>query len=320
MAPRRPGRDQPPVTQDALVQAALVVLERDGLDALSMRRVAGELGLQAARCTGTCGTRRSSSSWSRTPSLAGMDRRSGRGLAGAGVGAGPPLPRAAEVAADVPRLIAGRFVLGAMPPTMMEDVLGEFLRQAGFSPGGAAAAMYLFGDVRAGLRGPGDDPDASGRSAGWYARRRDGGRDRRARRPPGGAFPAARRGGGYLTAMDLDERFDWGLECLLDGLELRLAGSRAAMEPGGPENCVNRPRPGIVSSHTPAESVRTTAAGSPSVATSAGSPRSDPAHDRSACRPTIGTASPGARSPGARSRRGPWRWAAPTGRQSWMVR
>ena len=53
----RSQSDQTPaVTRDALVAAALVVLDRDGLDGLSMRRVAAELGVQAASTRRGCST------------------------------------------------------------------------------------------------------------------------------------------------------------------------------------------------------------------------------------------------------------------------
>ena len=47
---RRPeaARDKQPLTRDAIVEAALVLLERDGLQGLSMRRLAQELGAGAA--------------------------------------------------------------------------------------------------------------------------------------------------------------------------------------------------------------------------------------------------------------------------------
>jgi AcrR family transcriptional regulator len=45
---KRPERDRRPLTRDAIVDAALVLLERDGIDGLSMRRVAQELGTGAA--------------------------------------------------------------------------------------------------------------------------------------------------------------------------------------------------------------------------------------------------------------------------------
>jgi len=43
-----PGRDRRPLTRDAIVEAALVLLERDGLQGLSMRKLAQELDAGAA--------------------------------------------------------------------------------------------------------------------------------------------------------------------------------------------------------------------------------------------------------------------------------
>lgn len=43
-----PSRERKPLTRDAIVDAALVVLEREGIDGLSMRKVAQELGAGAA--------------------------------------------------------------------------------------------------------------------------------------------------------------------------------------------------------------------------------------------------------------------------------
>src|SRR4051812_49645631 len=43
-----PAREKRPLTRDAIVEAALALLERDGLQGLSMRRLAQELGTGAA--------------------------------------------------------------------------------------------------------------------------------------------------------------------------------------------------------------------------------------------------------------------------------
>lgn len=43
-----PARDKRPLTRDAIVDAALVLLERDGIQGLSMRKLAQELGAGAA--------------------------------------------------------------------------------------------------------------------------------------------------------------------------------------------------------------------------------------------------------------------------------
>src|SRR3954447_26491116 len=46
--PAEPTRDKRPLTRELIVDAALALLERDGLQGLSMRRLAAELGTGAA--------------------------------------------------------------------------------------------------------------------------------------------------------------------------------------------------------------------------------------------------------------------------------
>ncbi len=236
MAPRpRAGGEQTPLTQDALVQAALVVLERDGLDALSMRRVAAELGLQAASLYWHVRNKEELLELLADAALAGIDLSAS---AGGWRDQAWVLAHRYRVLLksrrDVPRLIAGRFVVGRHASTMMEHVLGVF-RQAGFSPGGAAAAMYLLSVtyVQGFVLQEMNPMRAVEALGGTPAEAMEAVSAELAGLPPE-SFPHLAEASSYLTAMDLDERFDWGLECLLDGLELRLAGSPASMEPGGP--------------------------------------------------------------------------------------
>ncbi|MFI2752256.1 TetR/AcrR family transcriptional regulator [Cellulomonas sp. P22] len=228
MTPRpRAGRDQPALTQDVLVQAALTVLERDGLDALSMRRVASELGLQAASLYWHVRNKEELLDLVADAALAGLDLSVVEGDWRAQVRVLAHRYRALlKSRRDVPRLIAGRFVVGRHSSVMMEHVLGIF-RSADFSPGGAAAAMYLtsvtyvqgfvlqeMNPMRA-VEAMGGTPveamaDVSAELADL----------------PPEAFPHLAEASHYLTTMDLDERFDWGLECILDGLALRVTGSQ----------------------------------------------------------------------------------------------
>ena len=52
-------RDKRPLTRELIVDAALALLERDGLQGLSMRRLAHELDRAPRPCTGMWATRRS---------------------------------------------------------------------------------------------------------------------------------------------------------------------------------------------------------------------------------------------------------------------
>jgi hypothetical protein len=46
--PRRRGRNRPPLSRDAIVDAALAILDADGVDALTIRRLGQELGTGSA--------------------------------------------------------------------------------------------------------------------------------------------------------------------------------------------------------------------------------------------------------------------------------
>jgi AcrR family transcriptional regulator len=46
-SPRAKAARRPPLTREQVVAAALVLVDRDGLDGLSMRRLAGEVGVEA---------------------------------------------------------------------------------------------------------------------------------------------------------------------------------------------------------------------------------------------------------------------------------
>lgn len=224
MTPRNASREQPAVTRDALVTAALVVLERDGLDALSMRRVAAELGVQAASLYWHVRHKEELLDLVADAVLAGMDMTVPDGDWREQVRALAHRYRAhLKTRRDAARLIAGRFVLGPNAAAIMEDSL-RVLRQAGFSPGGAAAAMFLISvtyvqgfvvqesaPMRAVEALGGTPADAM---AAVTADLDDLAPE---------AYPRLAEVTGYLTTLNLDERFEWGLECILDGLAVRLA-------------------------------------------------------------------------------------------------
>ena len=236
MAPRpRAGSDQPALTQDALVQAALVVLERDGLEALSMRRVAAELGLQAASLYWHVRNKEELLELMADAALAGLDLTVPAGSWREQVWVLAHRYRAhLKARRDVPRLIAGRFVVGRNASTMMEHLLGV-LRAAGFSPGGAAAAMFLlsFTYVQGFVLQEMNPMRAVEALGGTPAAAMESVSAELAGLSPE-AFPRLGGASGYLTSVKMDDRFDWGLACILDGLELGLSGLQASAEPGDP--------------------------------------------------------------------------------------
>lgn len=122
---------------------------------------------------------------------------------------------------DAARLIGGRFVVGPNAAALMDRALGV-LRQAGFTPAGAAAGLYLVFVVyvqgfvlqetrpsRA-IEANGGSPDEAIAAVAEEVA---------ALRP--GAFPHLAEVRDHLVTLDLDDRFAWGLEVVLDGLERR---------------------------------------------------------------------------------------------------
>jgi TetR/AcrR family tetracycline transcriptional repressor len=219
-----PGRT-PTITREALVAAGLRVLERDGLDALTMRKVAAELDVQA-------------------PSLYWhvRDKEELIDLLGDALSADldVDLPEDADwreqvrvlahryrdhlkAHRDAVRVIGGRFLAGPHAAVGMERALRVF-REAGFCPGDAAAAMYMVSVVfvqgfvlqetvpmRAIEATGGTPEDAMAVVAGELAAL------------PEPQFPRLAEATPYLVAMNLDERFAWGLELIIEGLATRLA-------------------------------------------------------------------------------------------------
>ena len=228
MVPRQDGGRAPAITREALAAAALTVLERDGLDALSMRRVAAELDVQAASLYWHVRNKEELLDLLADAVLAGIDLD---------VPGGPWRERMRVMAhryrahlksrRDAVRVIGGRFVVGPHSAALMDRALGVF-REGGFSPAGAAAGLYLVsvvyvqgfvlqetGPLRAIEANGGSPKQAMAAVAEELA----------ALRP--GAFPSLMEATGYLVTLNLDDRFAWGLEVVLDGLERRLAAGQA---------------------------------------------------------------------------------------------
>ena len=119
---------------------------------------------------------------------------------------------------DAARVVSGRFVMGPNAAAKMEHSLC-LLCQAGTVPAARRRRLisvdYVQGFVvqeSTSLRTTsGRDPTASV-SARFAAL-------------PTDAFPRLAEVSPYLTTLNMDDRLDWGLQCILDGLALRLAAS-----------------------------------------------------------------------------------------------
>ncbi|GAA3002122.1 tetracycline resistance transcriptional repressor TetR(A) [Kitasatospora albolonga] len=220
-----PGSEGPaPLSRPAIAAAALLVLEREGVNGLSMRKVAAELGVQAP-----------SLYWHVRNKEEILDLLSDALMTDAE--APPPHGSWREQLReyclryrrhlldrrDAAKVVAGRLAPGPALLRLMDDQLGR-LRAAGFSDPDAAMVNYLLGAFVQGFvlqeQGPLSAAEAMGA-------------DRRAAADAAGAqlaalppedFPHLTALAGALTGPGMDERFEFGLERLLDGLAVLLAG------------------------------------------------------------------------------------------------
>jgi AcrR family transcriptional regulator len=212
-----PGRgDRRPLTRDAIVEAALALLDRDGLSGLSMRKLAQELGAGAASLYWHVGNKEE------LLSLV-LDRIVGEG--------NPPEPdppnwqeQVKQMARDSRRLLrshrdAAQISLGRIPvgPRSM-PVLERYLAvlmAAGLPSRVIAHAADMFALYVGGfafeesMQAPplGDESASTAELADYF------------RSLPPDEFPTLVSLADDLTAGDADERFEFALDLLVRGLE-----------------------------------------------------------------------------------------------------
>ncbi|MBO1417556.1 TetR/AcrR family transcriptional regulator [Streptomyces sp. FH025] len=216
----------PAVTREALAQAALRILERDGLAGLSMRKVAAEVGVKAA-----------SLYWHVRNKEELLDLLNDAIMASA-----EPPPREGDWRVqlrdycwryrrllndnrDAVRIVAGRFAPGPHVFELLEDQLDR-LRTAGFSNEHAALTSYLLSSFVQGFVLQEQSPMSAAHSGG--ASRLDvvtGVRDR-FRALPVGVFPNLVELAGDLAEPNFDARFEFCVERILDGLAALLPPDR----------------------------------------------------------------------------------------------
>jgi len=216
-----------PLTRERIVGAALAVLDAEGFAALTMRRVARELG------AGTMSLYRHVASREELLDLV-LDELAFE------VPVAPPdgawqasvreLARGARAALlrrrDLTLLLTARLGQGPVALGSLDQALGTFLR-AGFPPRDAARANHALGAYVAGscaweavgLGGSGDPAERALRAAEAAAA---------LAAVPADAFPSVAATADELFAGTAAERFEYGLEILVAGLEARLAAIRAA--------------------------------------------------------------------------------------------
>jgi AcrR family transcriptional regulator len=222
-AARRARREREPLSRRRIIAAALVLVDEEGLGALSMRRVASELGYEAMSLYRHLPNKRAVIEGIVEAVMAELEV--------------PPdrddpwdtlreLARALRALADrhpnVFPVVASRPV--ALPTAMwpVECAL-DALRRAGFDEQGALKAfryllVYVYGAV---LRELGD----RGTSDTWHWYEVAGYAE--------GEFPRICEVAPHVRRYDWTEGFDWGLEVSLTGLQATLGNKRMRAAGGG---------------------------------------------------------------------------------------
>ncbi|MDH6708973.1 TetR/AcrR family tetracycline transcriptional repressor [Kitasatospora sp. MAA19] len=216
----------PPLTREALTQAALRVLERDGLAGLSMRKVAAEVGVKAA-----------SLYWHVRNKQELLDL-----LTDAVMASAEPPPREGGWREqfhaycsryrrllldnrDAAKVVSGRLAPGPHLLAVMEDQLDR-LRAAGFSDADAAMATYLLGAFVQGFVLQEQSPISAAEVLGTSRRDIADAAGDRFRSLPADTFPNLVALAGDLTEPDMDARFEFCVQRILDGLAALLPVDR----------------------------------------------------------------------------------------------
>jgi TetR/AcrR family tetracycline transcriptional repressor len=223
--PRGAGR-KPLLSQTAIVAAAMRLIEREGLDALTIRNVASELGVKSA-----------SLYWHFPSKEALVDRLADEVLEG--LAPTPPrddwrddlrvgalaLFRHLRARRDSARLRAGRLVTGPNTLRWMEAGLVVF-RRAGLSDTDAAYAshavhVFTLGSVIFAASPLSADHTRGGSAAAALAAARGAFQALEPTRYPNIVELAA-----PLTEGDAETRFLYGLDCLIAGMERRVSSRK----------------------------------------------------------------------------------------------
>ena len=232
------GGSGPEITRDALATAALAVLDRDGLDGLSMRRVAVELGVAAASLYWHVRNKEELLDLVADALFRDLNLDLPQADWRSQMYALAHLYRAyLKSRRDAVRVIGGRFISGPHSAQRMEVVL-EVLRSAGFSRGDAAHAAYLI--IVAYVQGfvlqemvPMTAAEALGATpAEAMAIVAD-----QLATLPAADYPRIAESVDLLTMLNLDDRFNFGLNRILDGLALTLTRTRTGADQGAWVGC-----------------------------------------------------------------------------------
>jgi len=223
LKPSRPPIADTALDQEQIVQAALELLDESGLDGLSMRRLADKLGIKAA-----------SLYWHVRDKQHLMALLADAIVAPA-QGPDPSLPwrpRLEAAAAEYRRILlshrdAARVLASSGPPSgphrlrLTEQYMAALLN-AGFTPHDTAIVSFVMNDfITQFVIEEASFGSFEGESGAF-----DDAIDEWDRAIQSGQYPSIAALAPYLMSTRPDDRFQFGMQVLLDGLEKRLASTR----------------------------------------------------------------------------------------------
>lgn len=220
MSRRRPRAT---LSREAIVDAAVAILDEQGLDGLTMRAVADRLGAGAMSLYRHVASRDELLDLVVVRLTAGVTRGARTGDWRADLASLAHDTRAALVRRpNLTVLLTSRAASAGSGVATLDHALG-ILRDAGFSPRDAVLANHALGNYVAGAA-LWEAVGLAGTSGEERRQRADEAARALAALPPDTA-PNVLWAAGELFAGTLDDRFAFGLGVVLDGLEVRLAAT-----------------------------------------------------------------------------------------------
>ncbi|MEU9556470.1 TetR/AcrR family transcriptional regulator [Streptomyces fumanus] len=217
-SPSTPARGRPPRLDRArTVQTALDLLDRSGLDALTMRRLAEAMGVQAGALYRHFATKQDLLTAMAERMMDGVTEAAAQTRGGDWTERLAALAHALRAALlarrDGARVFAGTHATGASVLGFADAVMGV-LREAGFPAEDAARALYTLTNFTVGhtleeqAALPWGDADPAGPAA-------------LADAVADGTYPHLEAGLPALTSADFTRLFEFGVGLLLEGLRAR---------------------------------------------------------------------------------------------------